>query len=82
MKYLEGKLNDGINSVNNLLLLDEVVIKFIILIVLNFGLFVQVSGVGLNGLYVLNLDCNIYCDKQKVIIIKEVQLRNIILLVN
>lgn len=40
MKYLEGKLNDGINSVNNLLLLDEVVIKFIILIVLNFGLFV------------------------------------------
>lgn len=82
MKYLEGKLHDGTNSVNNLSSSDEAAIKSTILTALNSGLLVQASGVGLNGSYVLNSDRNIHCDKQKAIITKEAQLRNITSLAN
>lgn len=82
MKYLEGKLNDGTNSVKNLSSSDEAAIKSTILTALNSGLLVQASGVGLNGSYVLNSDRNIHCDKQKAIITKEEKLRNITSLAN
>ena len=71
VKYLEGKLNDGTNSVNNLSSSDEAAIKSTILTALNSGLLVQASGVGLNGSYVLNSDRNIQCDKQKAIITNQ-----------
>ena len=82
VKYLEGKLNDVTNSVNNLSSSDEAAIKSSILTALNSGLLVQSSGVGLNGSYVLNSDHNIHCDKQKAVITKEAKLRNITSLAN
>ena len=77
VKYLERKLNDGTNSVNNLSSPDEAAIKSAILTALSSGLLVQSSGVGLNGSYGLNSNRNIRCDMQKAIIIKETKLRNI-----
>ena len=82
VKYLEGKLNDGTNSGNNLSSSDEAAIKSSILTALNSGLLAQSSGVGLNGSYVLNSDRNIHCDKQKAVIIKEAKLKNITSLAN
>ena len=82
VRYLERKLTDGTNSVNNSSSPDEVAIKSAILTALNSGLLVQSSGVGLNGSYVLNSDRNIHCDKQKAVITKGAKLRNITSLAN
>lgn len=82
VKYLEGKLNDGTSSVNNLSSSAEAAVKSAILAALNSALLVQSSGVGLNGSYMLNSDRNVHCDKQKAIITKEAKLRNITSLAN
>ena len=82
VKYLERKLNDGTNSVHNLPSPNEAAMKSAILTALNSGLLVQSSGVGLKGSYVLNPDRNVRCDKQKVVITKDVKLRNITSLAN
>lgn len=77
VKYLERKLHDDTNSVNNLPSPNEAAVKSAILTALNSGFLVQSSGVGLKGSYVLNPDRNVHCDKQKAIITKEAKLKNI-----